>query len=600
MRAAGTNRCCEWPNKRAQGALPVPSSSPHRSSASRVSFVTACGGEPLTGSSRKGVAEIMVSTQQLQKWLNAKEDEHLEFKEARNNFHFEKLLKYCAALANEGGGSIVLGVSDRRPRKVVGSQAFSDLERTKAGLIERLRLRLEIDEISHPDGRIVVVTTPSRPLGVPIAVEGAYWMRAGEDLVPMTPDMLRNIFAESGPDFSAEVCPKATLADLDPAAIDVLRTRWIMHSGNQALANRTTSQLLEDAELVTQAGVTYAALILAGTRKALGQFLAQAEVVFEYRSAEAPGAANHRVEYRQGFLLFYDKLWETVNLRNDKQHYQDRFVMHEVPTFREGSTREAILNAISHRDYRHPGSIFIREYPRRIEIVSPGGFPRGINPENMLDKQAPRNRRIAESLLRCGLVERSGQGANRMLVECVRDSKPLPDYTRSDEQEVFLRLGGEMQDAAFVKFLANLPPAQASAFSSHHFLVLDHVRRGQPVPRWCRDELEFLRSLDVVHFEGRGRGTRYFLKESLYDGATRAGVTIRRSGLDREANRARLLRHIEDHRHNGSTLAELHQLFSFLSRGQIQTLLKDLKAESKIRSVGRTKGGRWYPAETAD
>jgi ATP-dependent DNA helicase RecG len=542
----------------------------------------------------------MTSIQQLQEWLSAKEDEHLEFKEAKNNFHFEKLVKYCAALANEGGGSIVLGVTDRRPRKVVGSQAFADLERTKAGLIERLRLRLEVDEIAHPDGRVVVVSTPSRPIGVPIAVEGAYWMRAGEELAPMTPDRLRYIFDESGPDFSAEVCPKATLADLDPAAIDILRARWIGHSGNQELASRTAAQLLKDAELLTQGGVTYAALIMAGTHKALGRFLAQAEVIFEYRSTEASGPANQREEYRQGFLLFYDKLWDTVNLRNDKQHYQDRFVMHEVPTLREGSVREAILNAISHRDYRHPGSIFIRQYPRRIEIVSPGGFPRGINPENILDKQAPRNRRIAESLLRCGLVERSGQGANRMLAECVRDSKPLPDYSPSDEHEVFLRLHGEMQDAAFVKFLANLPPARSVAFSSHHFLVLDHIRRGQPVPRWCRDELDSLRALDLVVSEGRGRGTRYFLNESVYEDADREDGIARQPAPDREASRALLLEHLEDHRQSGSTLADLHQILSFLSRGQLQKLLKDLKAENKIRSVGRTKGGRWYPAEAAD
>ena len=104
------------------------------------------------------------------------------------------------------------------------------------------------------------------------------------------------------------------------------------------------------------------------------------------------------------------------------------------------SVREAILNAVSHRDYRHPGSVFVRQYPRRLEIVSPGGFPTGITPDNIIDKQFPRNRRIAETFLRCGLVERAGQGANRMLVEAVRDSKPLPDYSRSDEHEVFLSL----------------------------------------------------------------------------------------------------------------------------------------------------------------
>ncbi len=252
---------------------------------------------------------MTVSGQQLHEWLNARENEHLEFKEAKNNFHFEKLVKYCAALANEGGGSIVLGVSDTLPRKVVGSQVFTDLERTKAGLIEKLRLRIEATEIPHPNGRVLIFTAPSRPIGVPVAVEGAYWMRAGEDLAAMTPDMLRRIFDEAGPDFSAEICPKATLADLAPAVIEDFRKRWAKHSGNKALAKRPAIKLLQDAELILPSGVTYAALILLGTHAALGRFLAQAEVIFEYRSTPRPGPANQREEFRRGFLSFYDRVW---------------------------------------------------------------------------------------------------------------------------------------------------------------------------------------------------------------------------------------------------------------------------------------------------
>ncbi len=217
---------------------------------------------------------MTVSNQQFQEWLNAKENEHLEFKEAKNRFDFEKLVKYCAAMANEGGGSIILGVTDRPPRRVVGSFAFDDLERTKAGLIGRLRLRIEAEAIAHPDGRVLVFTVPTRPIGVPIALERAYWMRSGEDLAPMTPDMLIRIFDEAVPDYSAEICKKATLADLDPAAIESLRGRWARHSGNKALAKRSVDRLLRDAELILPNGVTYAALILLGTRAALGRFLA--------------------------------------------------------------------------------------------------------------------------------------------------------------------------------------------------------------------------------------------------------------------------------------------------------------------------------------
>ncbi len=534
---------------------------------------------------------MIISSQQLQEWFNAKEGEHLEFKEAKNNFHFEKLVKYCAALANEGGGSIILGVTDKRPRRVVGSQAFTDLERTKAGLIDKLHLRIEAAEIMHADGRVLVFTAPPRPIGMPVAVEGAYWMRAGEDLAPMTPDMLRRIFDEAGPDFSAEICPKATPADLDPAAVEDFRQRWRDESGNDTLATMSSGQLLEDADLITAEGVTYAALILLGKAKSLGRFLAQAEVIFEYRSSEAPGPANQRDEYRQGFLTFFDKLWQTINLRNDKQHYQERFVMHHIDTFREGSVREAILNAVSHRDYRHPGSVFLRQFPRRLEVVSPGGLPTGITPRNIIDKQFPRNRRIAESLLRCGLVERAGQGANRMLVESVRDSKPLPDYSPSDDHEVFLRLDGEMQDADFVRFLQRVESQHSTPFSSHEFLALDLARRGAFLPAELRQVGQALKKAGLIESQGHGRGSRFVLNPKLYD-------TSRQPQLaNRDAAKATILTHIKEYRAEGCTVAALLKQFPSLSRDQLKALLKDLKAEGKAHTVGRTKGGRWYPGE---
>ena len=81
-------------------------------------------------------------------------------------------------------------------------------------------------------------------------------------------------------------------------------------------------------------------------------------------------------------------------------------------------------------DYRLGGSVFVRQYAQRLEIVSPGGFPPGIGPENIIDQQNPRNRRIAEALVRVGLVERSGQGLNIMVETAIRQGKPLPNFAR--------------------------------------------------------------------------------------------------------------------------------------------------------------------------
>lgn len=540
----------------------------------------------------------MISPTSLEEILASKEDEHLECKEAKQNFHFEKLVKYCAALANENGGRIVLGVTDKVPRSVVGTEAFPDIERTKASLVERLRIRVEVEELRPPEGRVLVFTVPPRPISVPIAVEGAYCMRAGEDLVPMTPDQLRRIFDEAGPDFSAEICPGATLADLDDRAIEAFRARWLGRSKLESIRTSSTEQLLRDAELMTDRGLTYAAIVLFATRPSMGRFLAHAEVCFEYRSSETPGPANQREDFREGFLLFYDRLWELVNLRNDRQSYQDGLFMNEIPTFNEGAVREAVLNAVSHRDYRHPGSVFVRQFPRRIEIVSPGGFPQGITPDNILDRQLPRNRRAADALQRCGLVERAGQGANRIFETSIREGKGLPEFTNTDAWQVSLTLQGQVQDAGFVKFLEKVATETQAKFDTHEFLILDLVHRELLVPPTLQPRLSRMTELGIVERIGRGRGARYLLARRFYEMTAQKGAYTRRKGLDDGANRELLFNHLKES-NEGSPLAELQQVVPHLGRRQLQRLLKGLRDAGRARMVGTGRWVRWHAVDRA-
>ncbi len=540
---------------------------------------------------------MSVRIDELNSLLKSSEDEHLEFKEAKNHYDFEELVKYCIALGNEGGGKMILGVSDKLPRKVVGSQTFSDLERTKAGLVERLHLRVDAESIAHPDGRVVVFDIPGRPLGFPIQYKGAYWMRAGGSLAPMTAEQLRRIFDETGPDFSAEICAKASsLSNLDAAAIESLRTLWFRKAGNAALQQLTQEQLLRDCELIVDGGITYAALILLGTREALGRHLAQSEVVFEYRSSEASGPAQHRKEYRQGFFSFRNDVWNTINLRNDVQHFQDGLFIWDIRTFNETVVREAILNAVSHRDYRLAGSVFVRQFPRRMEIVSPGGFLPGITPENVLWNQAPRNRRIAEVAARCGLVERAGQGMNRMFEECIKESKPRPDFSRTDEYHVWVTFHGEIGDAQFLRFLEKVGRERLASFTTQDLLVLDLVHREEPVGGNLKSALAELVDQGIIEKIGRGRGVRYLLSRDLYDFVGKKGVYTRKRGLDRETNKELLLKHIRENRKEGSRFAEFQQVIPFLSRTQISVLLRELRVQGRIEARGQRKGSRWYPA----
>jgi ATP-dependent DNA helicase RecG len=543
---------------------------------------------------------VSLSLTALSDLLCQAETEHLEFKEAKNTWDFDELARYCAAFANECGGKMILGVRDGIPRKVVGTSAFADVNHVKTYLLDALKLRIEVDELKHPDGRVLVFNVPSRPKGMPCQYKGAYLMRSGESLVSMTPDQLKRIFDETVLDFSAEVCPSATLCDLDADAVLRFRQDWCRKSANAALQNMAVDRVLKDAELVVDDRITYAALVLFGNERALGKFLPQSEVVFEYRSSESSIAHAVRREFRFGFFLSIDKLLGEIDARNEVQHFQDGLFMRDIPTLNDAAVREAILNAISHREYTMPGSVFVRQSPRGIQVESPGGFPPGITPKNILHKQVPRNRRIAEAFGKCGLVERSGQGMDRMFRESVKEGKQVPDFAGTDDFQVVLTLNGQVRDPAFLNFLQKIGEERMASFTTEDFLVLDLAQREQPIPDDLKDRQRYLAQQGVLEAYGRGRGRRYILSRQFYRFTGKKGIYTRRRGLDRATNKELLIAHLKDNRREGSRLQELMEVLPALSRGTVQGLLRELEREGRSYHSGRTKASRWYPKAPPD
>jgi ATP-dependent DNA helicase RecG len=144
--------------------------------------------------------------QQIDSWRRSNsEHQNFEFKEAKNRFDSEKLYKYCVAIANEGGGFLLLGIADAPPRPVVGTLAFDDPVAMAKKLFDAVNFRVEIEEVAHPDGRVLVFHIPSRPSGTAYQLKGAFWMRLGESLVPMSSDRLRTIHNEGKPDWGEHV-----------------------------------------------------------------------------------------------------------------------------------------------------------------------------------------------------------------------------------------------------------------------------------------------------------------------------------------------------------------------------------------------------------
>lgn len=530
----------------------------------------------------------------IEELLEAKEGEGIQFKEAKNRFDSGEAARCCCALANCGGGKLVFGITDKRPRQVVGSSAFDQPERTRMGLIDKLKIMVDFQLYEYQGKRVLTFDVASRPLGLPVQCDGVAWWYEGDSLIPMPEEIRRKIYAEAGFDLSGSICPNANLDDLDEEAIETFRDRWVTKSGNQRLASLSAEQLLRDCEAITDDGITYAALVLFGKRESLGKYLPQAEIVFEYRSSEVSGPASQREEFRVGFFSCYNRLWELINLRNDKQHYQEGFFVYDIPTFNERVVREAILNAVSHRNYQMGGSVFIRQYQNRLVVESPGGFPNGITLENILDRQLPRNRRIAEILALCGLVERSGQGMNLIYELNIKEAKQLPDFTGTDENFVSLTLNGLVLDMKMLSLINQIGNDRMEILSTGDFLTINELYHEQSVTESLKPCLKKLMDLGIVEHIGRNK---YVLARSLYTAAGKPGIHTRVVGLDRDTNKELLLKHIRKNGDKGTPFKELQQVLPGHNRGQIQVLMRELRADGRIDCKGKTSAARWFLTE---
>jgi ATP-dependent DNA helicase RecG len=420
-------------------------------------------------------------------------------------------------------------------------------------------------------------------------------MRSGDSVVPMPDDHLRAIFAETEPDFSSLVCQSSSIDDLSPEAIESFRKKWHKRSGNANLVTFSDKLLLQNAELVEGDSVTNAALILLAKTEILRRIYPQCEIIFEYRLQEVAGPANERLEIRSCAIEAIETLWNAINKRNDLQSIQDGLLVRQVQTFNEAVVREALLNAITHRDYSMLGPIFVVQYPRKLVVKSPGGFPRGVTIKNLIDQHIPRNRRLAETFERVGFVEKAGQGVDRMFELAIREGKNTPDYGQSDEHQIILAVEGELIHPDLVRFIESVGEKTGYSFSTVELLALAAIHGGARGTEKYPDVASKLCEKQIIERVGKGRGTRYILSKAFYTFVGRKGTYTRTKRLDRDTNKALLLKHLNDNSQAGSPLRELMQVLPQLTKDEVRTLLRELRSDRKVVSHGRGQKGRWFP-----
>lgn len=404
------------------------------------------------------------------KQLRESED-HIEFKEAKRNYPFAGgkhvdpkerrrcVLGYIVALANEKGGRLVLGMADKMPHTVVGS----DFAQDKVGeltdeIYERLGIRIEATELYEDGKRVLVLSVPSRPIGRLLRFEGVPLMRTGESLREMSDAEIFRILSEQEPDFSAKICEGLTIGDLDKEAIAEMKSQYARKQENPLFRTYPDEQVLSDLDLLKDGKLNYAALILLGKPEAIRKCLPQNNIVVEFRMYHSMIQYTARKEFQLPLFIAIDKVWDYINqpASNPLLHYNDGPYIFDIPSFNKEAIREAILNACCHRSMLIQSDVVIKQYPDSITITNAGGFPSGVDINNILTvNSVPRSKLMSEILQKTGLVERSGQGVDKMFYNCIMEGKALPDYSGTDPYQVSLTFKAPVLDKDFVVFIRN-------------------------------------------------------------------------------------------------------------------------------------------------
>ncbi len=522
------------------------------------------------------------------KLLRESEDK-VEFKAAKTNFSFDGgsqtdqskrrkcFLGYIVALCNEKGGKLVFGMTDEHPHTVVGS----DFHAGRVGNLEdkiyqKLEIRVHIEELFDENGlRVLATYIPSRPIGKIMKFEGVGLMRTGESLRVMSDDETLAILTEQESDFSAKICNGLTINDLDKAAIKILKQKYAEKQNNRTFANQSDQQALVDLDLISTGQLTYAALILLGKEEAIRKHLPQCAINLEYRDNPANITFDRRTPFVGAYFLLIEDLWKTIDVRNKNKHIQLGLYITDIPTLNDEVIRESINNAVAHRDYTKASEIVIKQSPSEFTVLSHGGFPLGVNIENILTiNSTPRNRLLADVLTKTGLVERSGQGVDKIFYQNISDGKEFPSYADSDLFQVTLKIPLAVEHQVFAVFIREFRNAlpEDEKLGVHHVIALAKIRDKADISDIKDLVIKHLLEVDAIRKDKDG-----YLLSDIY-----SEITKEIEGSDQD----RIIEYIS--KVDSAKMGDIAALFeNRLTRRQVNNIVYSLVDKGVLTKKGK-------------
>jgi ATP-dependent DNA helicase RecG len=292
-----------------------------------------------------------------------------------------------------------------------------------------------------------------------------------------------------------------------------------------------------------------------------------------------------------------------LNARNREQEIMVGLLRVGVPDYSERALREALANALIHRDYQRLGAVHFQWHADRIEVSSPGGFPEGVRLDNLLvTAPRPRNPLLADALKRAGIVERTARGIDTIFYEQLRNGRPAPSYARSDAAGVQVVLPGGEANLDFVQLIVR--EAQDGRVMRLDELLLlnalwqerslatgDAARLTQKPEPETRATLHRLVETGLVEERGRKKGRTWHLSAAAYRALGDKAGYVRQRGFEPLQQEQMVRQYVEKHgRIARREAAELCRI----SGPQAYRLLKQLAAQGLLVREGTRGRGVEY------
>ncbi|MCX4333835.1 MAG: putative DNA binding domain-containing protein [Bacteroidales bacterium] len=514
------------------------------------------------------------------------------------------ILGYVVALCNEKGGSLVIGMDDKFPHKVIGTkQNEGCIGELEANIYRDTGIRPDIYELyeneSDRQGRVLVIDVPSRPTGTVFKFEDVALMRVGEELKPMSDEVYLSIIQEKEPDFSQQICKYATIDSLDKEAIGVLKDKYAKKQNNPRFLSLSNEQILNDLGLVIDGQVSNAAVILLGREDFIKEYYPQAAIMLEFRHSDSQITFDNRVVYRQPFFLMIEQLWHDIDLRNGSFSIKEGPYIFDVPYFNEEVIRESINNAVAHRDYNRNSETVIKQYPQKLVITNAGGFPYGVTIENILTTPStPRNRLLSDVLSKTGIVERSGQGVDKIFYNTLSEGKAAPDYSHSDAFKVELVLSSIMYDKAFALFIESIQQnlTEENKLSVFEIIALDKIRRNSDTKIIDKTIINKLIDRNLIEKRGKTNGIHYILCRSYYEFTGNEAEYSKKSDWDLSQMTSIILPYLQ--KYNKAKMGDFVKLLDgHLTRRQVRVYVQQMVGQGILEQTGKGSGTLYYISE---